>query len=696
VRAGGAGKTSVAVEYAHRHLAEVGVAWQFPAEDRSVLAAGFRDLAAQLGVLGMADTREPVDSVHGVLAAYPQQWLLLFDNAPDRASVEAFLPPGGQGLVLITSRNQIWPPGHALDVPVLGLEVAAEFLLSRTGDPDREATREIAGELGGLPLALEQAAAYIQASADSLAGYLASFRQRSADLLARGEPAGYSQTVATTWQLAFENLQQTAPRAIGLLRLLANCAPEAIPLPLLLQSRPGLGDLLEDEVAPVLTLLLEDRLAASDAIAALRRYSLITSAGGGSVSVHRLVQAVTIDQMPEQLAAAWAQAAAALIEAALPDDPQQPGTWPLYALLLPHAQAALAADSAGIGSIAAYLGDSGSYAAARDLWQKVAKARERVLGAEHPETLAARVGLASCTGRAGDVGEARDQYTALLPVLERVLGAEHPQTLAARANLAAWVGEAGDVAGARDQLAALVPVLEQVLGAEHPETLAVRPRLAAWTGWAGDAAGGPRPVRRAGAGAGAGPGRRAPGNLVHPRRPRRLDRAGGRCGGGPRPAHRAATYRGTSPGPRAPANPDRPGPSCPLDGRGRGGGQGPRPVRRPTAHPQAAARPRAPRNPGCSGRTHLLDRRSGWWRQPRREVAPACCLLADIPGCPADLIQPACRGVVSLSLAGPGSDYVRWDDTAGAWVLAGVATPGTAPWCYPQGPKKRTFWVPEG
>jgi hypothetical protein len=64
---------------------------------------GFRDLAAQLGALGVADTRNAVDSVHGVLAAYPRQWLLLFDNAPDRASVEEFLPQryrsSGSGVV---------------------------------------------------------------------------------------------------------------------------------------------------------------------------------------------------------------------------------------------------------------------------------------------------------------------------------------------------------------------------------------------------------------------------------------------------------------------------------------------------------------------------------------------------------------------------------------------------------------------
>ena len=101
------------------------------------------------------------------------------------------MPPAGPGRVLITSRNQIWPPGQALDVPVLDPQVAAEFLVSRTGDPDRRAALELAGELGGLPLALEQAAAYIQASGDSLAGYLALFRQRRADLLGRGEPTGY-------------------------------------------------------------------------------------------------------------------------------------------------------------------------------------------------------------------------------------------------------------------------------------------------------------------------------------------------------------------------------------------------------------------------------------------------------------------------------------------------------------------------
>ncbi len=302
---GGAGKTSVAVEYAYRHLAEVGVAWQFAAEDATVLAAGFGELAAQLGARGLADTRDPVASVHAVLARFPAPWLLIFDNAADLASVAAFLPPAGPGRVLITSQNPNWP-GQPLDVPVLDLDVAADFLVNRTGDPDRQAARDLADVLGGLPLALEQAAAYIQATGDTLADYLALFRQRRAELLARGEPTGYGKTVASTWALAFDRLQQTEPGAVGLLRLLAFCAPEAIPLRLLLQPRPGLAGQLGDEVAPVLAPLLEDPLAAGDAIAALRRYSLVTPAADGSVSVHRLVQAVTADQMPAELASAVA------------------------------------------------------------------------------------------------------------------------------------------------------------------------------------------------------------------------------------------------------------------------------------------------------------------------------------------------------------------------------------------------------
>ena len=483
---GGAGKTSVAVEYAHRQAAGLGVVWQLPAEDPAGLAAGFAELAAHLGAGG----GDAVGHVHAVLARR-DDWLLIFDNVPDPGSVSGLVPPAGGGRVVITSQFGSWPGRQVLEVPVLDQAVAARFLVDRAGaaGPAEAATAawELAGDLGGLPLALEQAGAYMQAAGRSVGEYLGLFRARQAELLDRGDPAGYDKRVTTTWTLAFTALGQAGPAA-GLLRLAACCAAEDIPLHLLL--RPGLdAEGLDAVVAPLLVPLLDDDLARDEAVAGLRRFSLISAPRGGLVSVHRLVQAITMDQLSQEEAAAWRRAAAGVIGAALPGDPLDPGCWPVFAALLPHAQAALDPASYGTYQLARYLSASGSYAAGLAVQRQVLHAREETRGAEHPDTLTARAYLAAWTGAAGDAAGARDQFAALVPVRERVSGAEHPDTLATRDYLAAWTGAAGDTAGARDQYATLLPVRERISGAEHPETLTARANLARWTGAAGDAAG---------------------------------------------------------------------------------------------------------------------------------------------------------------------------------------------------------------
>jgi hypothetical protein len=487
----GTGKTSLAAEYAHRHKASFGIIWQLAAEERTTLETGFARLGALLGAAGRAlDPRDPVASVHAVLADSALPWLLIFDNAPDPASVRDFLPGAGQGQILITSQHGLWPAGQGIEVRALDVALAADFLASETGDPDRAAARDLASELGGLPLALAHAAAYTAAAiGTSLAGYLELFRQRRADVLARHEdtsehPAG----VAVTLGLALSRLAATAPEAVAMLRLLAVLAPEPVPVRLLLLAgKHGTQD-LDPHVAAALSPLLGDELASGDAVAVLRRFSLVTPAGGGMLVVHRLVQAVTADQMTADLARAWRQAAAGLVEAAIPANPNLPGIWPLYAALLPHAQAVLPADSRGMARIVNYIGASGSYATARDLQREVVSARQTSLGPEHPQTLDARGNLARWTAAAGNAASARDQYAELVPVRERVLGPEHPETLLARSELANWTGEAGDAAAARDQYAGLLPVCERVLGPEHPQTLFADGDLAWWTGEAGDAA----------------------------------------------------------------------------------------------------------------------------------------------------------------------------------------------------------------
>jgi hypothetical protein len=476
----------VAAEYAHRQTARLGVVWQLPAEDPAGLAVGFAELAAHLGA---GDGVDPVGTVHAVLARR-EDWLLVFDNVPDPRSVAGLVPPAGGGRVVITSQFGSWPGRQVLEVPMLDRAVAAQFLLDRAdaaGAPEGVATTELAGELGGLPLALEQAGAYMQASGRTVGEYLGLFRARQAELLDRGDPAGYDKRVTTTWAVAFAELGQVGTAA-GLLRLVACCAAEDIPLNVLL--RPGVAaEDLDAAVAPVLVPLLEDDLARDEAVAGLRRFSLISAPRGGLISVHRLVQAITLSELRAEEAEAWRWAAAAVMEAALPEDPEDPGCWPVFAALLPHAQAALDPASDGMDKLARYLGASGSSAAALAVQQQVLHAWEETRGTEHPDTLTARANLGTWTGEAGDAAGARDQYTTLLPIYERVQGLEHPDTLMARAGLATWTGEAGDAAGARDQYATLLPVQQRVVGPEHPSPLASRREFARWTGEAGDAAG---------------------------------------------------------------------------------------------------------------------------------------------------------------------------------------------------------------
>jgi hypothetical protein len=487
---GGTGKTSLAAEYAHRHQASFGIVWHLAAEDRTGMETGFARLGALLGVAGrVLDSRPPVASVHTVLADSGLPWLLIFDNAPDPASVRNFLPRAGRGQILITSQHGLWPPGQGIEVGALDVAVAADFLASQTGDPDRAAARDLAAALGGLPLALAHAAAYTAAAIGSLAGYLELFRQRRAEALARREddtsehPAG----VAVTLGLALSRLEVTAPEAVALLRLLAVLAAEPVPVRLLLAGKQPAQD-LDPHTADALSPLLGDELARGNAIAALRRYSLVTPAGGGTLLVHRLVQAVTADQMTADVAGAWRQAAAGLVEAAIPADPDLPHTWPLCAALLPHARAVLPGGSSGMARIVNYIGASGSYATARDLQREIVSARQTSLGPEHPQTLGARGDLARWTAEAGDAASARDQFSRLLPACDRVLSPEHPRTLQHRGELGNWTGEAGDAASARDQFSGLQPVCERVLGPEHPQTLYVGGDLAWWTGEAGDAA----------------------------------------------------------------------------------------------------------------------------------------------------------------------------------------------------------------
>ncbi len=532
---GGVGKTSVALEYVHGRWDDgAGIVWQFPAGNPAVLADAFTRFARQIGAAGSArDLQDCILAVHSFLARTLTAWVLMFDDAPGPDSIQPFVPRAGNGQVLITSQNALWPPSQAVAVQLLGKEVAARFLAQRTGDPDGRAARYLAEEMDGLPLALEQAGAYMQATGTSLARYLDLFRRQRAKLLAEGSPSGYSGTVATTFALAFSRLEGDTPQAAAVLRMLACLAPDPIPLDLLLGS---IGALAEPEAAVAETLapLIGNSVAQGNAIIALRRYSLVNPTRGGLILVHRLVQAVAFGQMPASVAGAWKHVSAMLIEAAVPGDPHLPASWPAFRALLPHAQAVLDLDSEALLRIALFLGSDFSYAGAfHALMQRYAVYAEQTVGIDHPATkqlrlqaafaealeagerdpvaalgamsklLPEEIELADPEDEAGrealavqaallqtrDPAQIRDLYIRQLRAIERMFDPGHPYALQTGIFVAVYTGLAGNRTAARDMLAELLPRFEQAFGFDHPINLWAYPDFAEFTGWAGDVTG---------------------------------------------------------------------------------------------------------------------------------------------------------------------------------------------------------------
>jgi hypothetical protein len=169
------------------------------------------------------------------------RWLLIFDNA-ERPQHLADYRPDGSGHVLVTSRRPGWGAlGGQLEVDVLARSETMALLQRRIPELPEELADQLATELGDLPLAAEQAAAYLEQTGLPPGDYLRRLRTRRHSLLAKGEVLGYQGTVDTTWQLSLDRLQQDSPAAVQLLRLAAFLAPEPISLRLF-TGRPELLD----------------------------------------------------------------------------------------------------------------------------------------------------------------------------------------------------------------------------------------------------------------------------------------------------------------------------------------------------------------------------------------------------------------------------------------------------------------------
>ena len=309
---GGIGKTQVAVEYAYRNRSDYEDVFWVRSDTNSALHEGFVKIAVLLGLPENSAQKQTtaVEAVKQWLER-SSDWLLILDNADMPDLVKPYLPRDRKGQVLFTSRTRVWHGvARPLELGELQPDAASEFLSKRTERSDRSSTEsraqaELARELGYLPLALEQAGAYIAETQARYQDYLASYRKRRLALIERHMPVTghYAGSVATTWSLNFTALEQT-PAAADMLRASALLDPDKIPLELLRDGAVELGP----TIAAALVGAREDPLLIDEVLEPLTRYSLIhRDVGEQSYSMHRLVQAVTRDGMDPNTRQVWAE-----------------------------------------------------------------------------------------------------------------------------------------------------------------------------------------------------------------------------------------------------------------------------------------------------------------------------------------------------------------------------------------------------
>ena len=286
---GGVGKTQLATEYAHLHATSYDLVWWIAAEEPAAIPDQFAALAAKAGLEAAADPDGLRAQVHEHLRAVPG-WLLIFDNAERVQDIGGWLPPGPlppgvPGHVIITSRRGGFAAvGAVQDLDVVGLEDAVALLRSRVPRLEQQIGEQIAGELGRLPLALEQAAAYLDVSQVPAGEYLLLLRDRPGQMLERGVVAGRPDTIATLWDISVSRISAQDPAAVQLLGICAYLAPEPIPLDLF-TTHP-------DRLPGPLAAAAADPVAFNDAVTILVDYSLAKRTPAG-LQLHRLVQATT-------------------------------------------------------------------------------------------------------------------------------------------------------------------------------------------------------------------------------------------------------------------------------------------------------------------------------------------------------------------------------------------------------------------
>lgn len=526
---GGIGKTLTAVEYAYRHRQAYSAVLWLQANSWDILSSEIVKLARVLCLPERDDQDQTrvIEAVRRWLKVH-RRWLLILDDAEDLQMIQKFLPAGHSGSVLLTTRAQVTGPLiQARPVSIMNEQEGVLFLLRRTEylpheTPLEQATREhyhdarqIWRHMEGLPLALDQAGAYILETGCSFSDYIAIYQnQRSLLLQSRGNlfTLEHPLSVTSTFLLSAQKIEQMNPIAIELLRTCAFLYAEAIPEDVILEGAMHLG--------PHLTSIAKDLNVWNQAIAILRAYSLVRRDGERRIlSVHRLVQTVMKDEMDESTQKQWAERVVRVIAQQFPFS--EVVTWASCERLLPHAlvcsnsimhwgitlpEAAVLLNNAG-----KYLYDLAQYAMAESFVQHALSICEQIFEPEHGyiadslnllgilsraqgkyevaeslfqraltlnkhrsdhDTLSAAFVLNNLALLYNDQGlyeKAEPLYQQVLAIYEHLLEPDHPNIALLLNNLAVLYADQERYEEAEPLYQRALTIREQVLGAEHPD-----------------------------------------------------------------------------------------------------------------------------------------------------------------------------------------------------------------------------------
>ncbi|GAA2987260.1 tetratricopeptide repeat protein [Actinokineospora diospyrosa] len=530
---GGVGKTQTAAEYAGR--ASVDLLGWVTAASRSSLVSGLAELGAVVTGSVVEDAERGARRFLDWCASTDRPWLVVFDDLADPADVKDLWPTTGSTgrLVVTTRRNERWALQTAtrrlVSLDVFTEAQSAAYLRGVLGDAP--GADDLAVLLGQLPLALSQAAAYLEMTPGTTCGtYIAKWRGTPLREMFPDEDGG-SETVAKTWAISIDAADNLAPAGLArpMLSVMSMLDPNGIPLPVLTAE-------------PILTYLSTGSGEtvgvdeAARALGALRRLNLITvdtEPSGPIARVHALVQQVSRERLPAERWALLTRLVADAVLASWPDverDTEHAAMlrantvvlaefggghlWQsgCHELLLragrslgeagqvragvSYFQSLRAAAEQHLGpdhpdtfrtrnSTGYWQRQAGDLAGSYDTVVRLYADRLRVLGPDHPDTLTSRSNLARQLDKAGKLAEAAEAFTDLLADRIRILGPDHPDTFTSRSNLARQLGRTGDAAGAVHALASLLDDRTRVLGPDHPDTLTTRNNLAYWRGVAG-------------------------------------------------------------------------------------------------------------------------------------------------------------------------------------------------------------------